>query len=111
MGSIGGMMKMVPGMSAAAGQIDDELADKQMSQIEAIILSMTPAERKDPELLDGSRRKRIAKGSGSSVEEINRMMKQFNDMRKLMKKLSKGGKGMRGMANLAQNLKHKSGLR
>jgi signal recognition particle subunit SRP54 len=111
MGSIGGMMKMIPGMGSAASQIDDEVADKQMSQIEAIILSMTPAERKNPELLDGSRRKRIAKGSGTSVEEINRMIKQFTDMRKLMKKFSKGGKGMRGMANLAQNLKHKGGLR
>ncbi len=111
MGSIGGMVKMIPGMGSAASQIDDEVAEKQMSQIEAIILSMTPAERKEPELLDGSRRKRIAKGSGTSVEEINRMIKQFNDMRKLMKKFSKGGKGMRGMANLAQNLKHKGGLR
>ncbi len=111
MGSVGDMMKMIPGIGAAASKIDDSKADKEMSRVEAIILSMTPKERQQPEILDGSRRQRIAKGSGTSVEEINRLIKQFNDMRKIMKKFSKGGgKGMRGMANLAQTLRRNPGM-
>ena len=64
-----------------------------MKHIEAIILSMTPKERKDPSLLNGSRRARIAKGAGRPVSEINRLLTQFRDMQKMMKKMTAGGGG------------------
>jgi signal recognition particle subunit SRP54 len=83
---------MMPGMNAGAlknAQIDEH----QMDKIEAIILSMTKEERLKPEIINGSRRKRIANGSGTSVEDINRLLKQFDQMRKMMKQLS--GKGAR----------------
>ena len=87
MGSIGDMVKMLPGAAQMAGQVDEEVAGKELARVEAIILSMTPQERKEPDILNGSRRKRIAKGSGTSVEEINRLMKQFGDMRKIYEKI------------------------
>ena len=82
MGPIDQLMKMVPGMSGSlpAGAVDP----KKMKHIEAIILSMTPAERRRPEILNGSRRKRIARGSGRTVAEVNRLLKRFADMEKMM---------------------------
>lgn len=83
MGNIKDLVGMIPGMSKAVKDVDiDENAFKG---IEAIIQSMTPAERENPELLNGSRRKRIAMGSGTSIPEINRLIKQFDDTRKMMK--------------------------
>jgi len=67
---------------------------RRLKHVEAIVLSMTPQERKKPELLNGSRRARIAKGSGRPVSEINRLLEQFRDMQKMMKKMGAGGKGM-----------------
>jgi signal recognition particle subunit SRP54 len=72
---------------------------KRMKHVEAIILSMTPEERRKPEILNGSRRARIAKGSGRSVQEVNRLMKQFKDMQKMMKQM-KGMQGMQGMRGM-----------
>lgn len=101
MGSIGSLMEMVPGFSKVAKGFDESAAEKEFKRVEAIILSMTQSERKDHEILDGSRRKRIALGSGTSVEEVNRLMKQFIDMRKVMGKLSKlGPKGLSRMGGL-----------
>jgi signal recognition particle subunit SRP54 len=85
---------MIPGMGnlkAMAGQQPDE---KQIGRIEAIIGSMTPEERRKQHIINGSRRKRIAKGSGTSVEEVNRLLKQFVQMQKMMKTLG----GMTGMS-------------
>ena len=93
MGSLGSIMQMVPGMGKMANQIDESAAEGEMKHIEAIIQSMTPEERRDHTLLNGSRRKRIASGSGTSVEEVNRLMKQFTEMRKIMKKFAKAGPG------------------
>jgi len=90
MGSIPQMMSMIPGSSKLKGM---EMDDRQLTWIEAIINSMTPAEREKPELLDGSRRKRIAKGAGRSVQEVNQLLKQFSQMRTMMKKFGKMGKG------------------
>ena len=100
MGSISSLMGMVPGMGKMTQQINDADTEKEMKRLEAIILSMTIAERQDHELLNGSRRKRIAKGSGTSVEEINQLIQQFSQMRKMMKKFSKDGgiSALRGMA-------------
>jgi signal recognition particle subunit SRP54 len=72
--------------------------DKAIKRLEAIVLSMTPEERKDPRILNGSRRKRIAKGSGTSVQEVNRFIKAFEEMKALMKSLEKKkGRGLMGM--------------
>ena len=81
--------------------IDDDAAEKEMKHVEAIILSMTPAERADSDLLNGGRRARIAKGSGTSVEEVNRLVQQFTMTRKMMKKLTNlGPNALRGMGGL-----------
>lgn len=93
MGSLGGMMKFIPGMGKLAGQIDMNAAEKELKKKEAIIQSMTPYERSKPKVLNGSRRARIAKGSGTHVSEINRFMKEFEQMKKMMKKFKKGGMG------------------
>jgi signal recognition particle subunit SRP54 len=85
MGPLEQLVKLIPGMGKKlpVGNIDP----KRMKHVEAIILSMTPEERRRPEILNGSRRSRIARGSGRSVAEVNRLMKQFKDMRKMMKQM------------------------
>ncbi|MEA2517917.1 MAG: signal recognition particle subunit [Actinomycetota bacterium] len=90
MGPLSQVMGMLPGMSKLP--IGDEQVDKQMPRIEAIIRSMTVAERNDPSLINGSRRKRIAAGSGSTIQDVNRLVKQFDQVRKMMKQMT-GGKG------------------
>ncbi len=93
MGSLGSLVGMIPGVGKALKDFDSEKAEGDMKRIEAIILSMTPGERKKHHIIDGSRRKRIARGSGTSVEEINRLLRQFTDMKKMMEKVSKMGMG------------------
>jgi signal recognition particle subunit SRP54 len=89
MGNVKDLMSMIPGMGKAIKDIDiDENAFKG---IEAIIQSMTPLERENPSVLNGSRRKRIAQGSGTDIQEVNRLIKQFDDTRKMMKTLTTGG--------------------
>ena len=91
MGNLEQLMGMMPGVKPGALK-NAEIDEKQMGRIEAIILSMTKAERHKPEIINGSRRKRIAKGSGTSVEEVNRLLKQFDQMKKMMKQLTGMGK-------------------
>lgn len=99
MGSIGSLMQMIPGANKLAQNIDTEKADKEMSRIEAIILSMTKEERANDDILNGSRKKRIANGSGTSVEEVNKLIQQFSMMKKMMKNMSKmGPNALRGLA-------------
>lgn len=99
MGGVGSLMKLMPGLSGMSKQLeaaglDDSLVKKQ----EAVILSMTPKERANPDLINGSRRKRIANGSGTSVQEVNAILKQQKQMQLVMKKMRKMGKGqMLGM--------------
>ena len=98
MGNLDQILGMMPGVKA--GSLKDAQVDEaQMKRIEAIILSMTREERLRPETINGSRRKRIAKGSGTSVEEVNKLLRQFDQMKKLMKQFSKPGKfrGFGGM--------------
>ena len=95
MGSFSGLLKMMPGMSAFK---DVEIDDHEFVKIEAIITSMTEAERKNPKLLNGSRRIRIAKGSGTSVQQINKFMQSFELTQKMMKKM-KDEKSMKKMMN------------
>ncbi len=99
MGSIGGIMKMIPGMGKLKDKLGDEaIDDGKLVKIEAIINSMTDKERRDHRLINGSRRKRIAKGSGTTVQDVNRLLKEFLEMKKMMKKFNKmGPKGMKRM--------------
>ena len=86
MGNIKDLMGMIPGVGKAIKDID--ITDDAFKSIEAIIYSMTPKEREHPDIINGSRRERIAKGSGTSIQEVNRLMKQFDEMRKMMKQVA-----------------------
>ncbi len=91
MGPLGNVLGMLPGMGKAMRQIRQaDLDDHELDRLEAIILSMTPEERARPQMIDGSRRKRIARGSGTTVQAVNQLVKQFAQMRKLMAQLAKG---------------------
>ena len=101
MGGVGAMMDKMPSqISGASTKINAEDGDKSLVQIEAIISSMTPLERTKPDLLKAKRKIRIASGSGTKVQDINRLLKQFEEMQKMMKMFSKGGMGklMRGLS-------------
>ncbi|MFN2395238.1 MAG: signal recognition particle protein [Bacteroidales bacterium] len=95
MGNVKDLMGMIPGMGKAMKDVD--LEDDAFAGIEAIIYSMTPEERANPVILNGSRRKRIAEGSGTSIQEVNRLIKQFGDTRKMMKMMSGGGEKLMNM--------------
>jgi len=96
MGPLEGVLKMLPGVNTKMLK-QAKLDPNRMKHVEAIVLSMTPAERKDPSLLNGSRRARVAKGSGRTISEVNRLLEQFREMQKMMKKMSQGGGGRMGM--------------
>ena len=105
LGSLENILGMIPGMGGLKKQLegqDIDLDGKEMRQIEAIIRSMTPQERADITIINGSRRKRIAMGSGTSVQDVNKLLKQFGEMRKMMKKMKKmqKGKGFPGLGAL-----------
>ena len=89
MGNVKDLMGMIPGMGKALK--DTDIDDDAFKSIEAIIHSMTPAERENPKLLNGSRRKRIARGSGNDIQEVNRLIKQFAETSKMMKAMTSGG--------------------
>ena len=100
MGGMGAMMDKMPAqMAGMAGQMSGEAGDKTIRRIEGIINSMTPLERRKPELIKATRKRRIATGSGVQVQEVNRLLKQFEEVQKMMKMISKGGMGkmMRAM--------------
>jgi signal recognition particle subunit SRP54 len=102
MGNIKDLMGMIPGMGKALKDV--EIDDNAFKSIEAIIYSMTPKERETPEVLNGSRRKRIAEGSGTTIQEVNRLVKQFEDTRKVMKTVTSGGgrQALKNMRNARQ---------
>ena len=101
MGNIKDLASMIPGVGKAIKDVD--IDDDAFKSIEAIILSMTPKERSNPEVLNTSRRMRIAKGSGTDIQEVNRMIKQFDQMRKMMKMVAGGG--MRNMAGAMRGMR------
>jgi len=96
MGPIGQLLELMPGMGGAAKEAQQAVDRGDLTRIEAIIQSMTIAERRDPDLLSGSRRRRVARGSGTSLQDVNRLLKQFIEMKKLMKQFSGAG-GKRAM--------------
>ncbi len=98
MGNLKDLAAMIPGMGKALKNIDIE--DDAFKHIEAIIYSMTPAEREDPAILNGTRRKRIAEGSGTNIQEVNRLIKQFDETRKMMRMVSQGKNLGRMMGNM-----------
>ena len=98
MGNIKDLMGMIPGMGKALKGIDVD--DDSFKPLEAIIKSMTIHERNNPDVINGERRKRIATGSGTSIQQVNNLLRQFNDMRKVMKSMNKMGGGKRSMANM-----------
>lgn len=95
MGNIKDLASMIPGMGKALRDVD--IDNSAFKSIEAIIQSMTPEEKENPDLLNGSRRKRIATGSGTSITEVNRLIKQFEDTRKVMKSMMGGGAAKNAM--------------
>ena len=95
MGGLGSILSMMPGMGAKMGDIESMIDEKQLARMEAIVLSMTPAERKNPKLLNPSRKHRIAKGAGVDIAVVNRFIKQFEQSQKMMKQMS-GMMGKRG---------------
>jgi len=90
MGPLTQILEMIPGMRGVAGQVSAEATDEQFKHIEAMILSMTPDERRNPRIIKGSRKKRIAAGSGTSVQELNMLLRQFRQMQRMMKQLGQG---------------------
>jgi len=107
MGPLEQVLGMIPGMGAIkqAAKAGAQVDDKQLGRVQAIIGSMTPAERTDHQLLNGSRRKRIARGSGTSVEDVNRLLKQFVEMRKMLKTMAGAGGGRKGQQRLMQMMR------
>ena len=96
MGGLTGLLDKMPGMQQMPAGIGDR--ERELGKIEAIINSMTPGERRFPAVINGSRKKRIASGSGTQIQDINRLLKQFNRMQKMMKKLTRKG----GMENMVR---------
>ena len=96
MGPLEDIMSMIPGAGKMKGLKNAQIDEKQLVHIEAIIQSMTKKERSEPEIISASRKKRIAKGSGTNVSQVNRLLKQFADMKKMMKQMSNMGKGKKG---------------
>src|SRR5688572_14250784 len=107
MGPLESILGMIPGLGNLKELAQNKPDEKQLARIEAIISSMTPAERKNDQLINGSRRKRIAAGSGTSVEDVNRLLKQFGEMKKVLQMFSRGGsaavRGMKGVPKVQQH--------
>ena len=91
MGSLGSLLEMIPGAKKLAAQVDTDKAESELKRVDAIINSMTLGERRNPAILNGSRRRRIAQGSGTTVTDVNRLMKQFMEMKKMMQRVGKLG--------------------
>lgn len=100
MGGIAGMLDKMPGMGNLSKVAQEKVADKSFGQMEAIINSMTPGERRYPDSINGSRKRRVAAGSGTQIQDVNRLLKQHKQMQKMMKKMTKKG----GMANMMRGL-------
>ncbi|MCS6808131.1 MAG: signal recognition particle protein [Bacteroidota bacterium] len=98
MGSLRDLLGMLPGMDKALRNV--QIDEKALVRVEAIIYSMTKQERRQPKIINGSRRKRIAQGSGTSIQDVNRVLKQFEDMQKIMKQMTKAGGNMKALQNL-----------
>ncbi|RME40157.1 MAG: signal recognition particle protein [Thermoflexia bacterium] len=99
MGPVAQILEMMPGMGKLAGAVDPQEAERQLKRIEAIILSMTPEERRNPRILNASRKRRIARGSGTTVQEVNALLNQYRQMQRLLQQLGKK-RGFLGLGRL-----------
>jgi signal recognition particle subunit SRP54 len=123
LGSLGGIMKLLPGMSKELRQAANQIDDREIARVEAIVRSMTPAERDDPSIIDGSRRTRIARGSGTSTQDVNHLLRQHREMQKMVRGMASGsgmpampglggmGGGMGGLGGLLGGRKQLAALR
>jgi len=100
MGGLSGVMSKLPGMSQMQNAAAEQMGDKTLKQMDAMISSMTPKERRNPDLIDNSRKRRITAGSGTEIQDVNRLLKQHKQMQKMMKKMTKKG----GMANMMRGM-------
>jgi signal recognition particle subunit SRP54 len=110
MGPLESILGMIPGLGQLKELSENKPNEKQMGRVEAIICSMTPDERRNDKIINGSRRKRIARGSGTTVEEVNRLLKQFTEMKKVLQMIGGGGmpklpKGMKVPPNMQQAMR------
>lgn len=101
MGSIRELLGMLPGMDKMLRNVD--IDDRAFTKIEAMILSMTPQERRNPRIINGSRRLRIARGSGTTIQDVNRLLKQFDEMQKLMRAVTTGKVKLRNLPAMMGN--------
>lgn len=95
MGPISQLLDMIPGMSQLTKDMTPDVTDRQLTVIEAIINSMTPGERRNPRIINASRKRRISRGSGTTIMDVNDLLSQFRQMQRMMKQITGGGKGGR----------------
>ncbi len=103
LGSLGGLLKLIPGIGKMAGELKDKVNDKTILHQEAMLLSMTPNERKNPSIIFAARKQRIARGSGTSVSDVEKLLKNFEKMQSVMKQMQSMG-GMQNMMKMAQDM-------
>ena len=96
MGGINSLLEKIPGLGATPSALQEQQVDKEVGRLIAIINSMTPGERRFPDIIKGSRKRRIAVGSGTQIQDVNRLLKQFTHARKMMKKMQTMKKGKKG---------------
>jgi len=101
-GPLGQLMEMIPGMSRLQDQISPEVTDDQLKRVESIIQSMTREERRNPRVINGSRRRRIARGSGHTVQEVNQLLREFREVQRMMKQLTGNKRNMRNLMSMFQ---------
>jgi signal recognition particle subunit SRP54 len=101
MGPLDEILKMLPGANKIKGIENAKVDESQMGRVEAIIHSMTTQEKTTPEIINSNRRKRIAKGSGTTIQDVNRLLKQFEDMKKMMKQMSGMASGKKGKKKMS----------
>jgi signal recognition particle subunit SRP54 len=105
LGPLSQLLEMMPGMGSLKQDLSPDVTDQQLKRIEAIINSMTPLERRNPKVLNGSRKRRVARGSGASVQEVNQLLGQFRQMQRMMKQFGDSGKGRHGLPNIFGGLR------
>ena len=110
MGSMGGIMKLMPGMSKQMRQAADQIDDRHLDRLEGMVHSMTKAERNDPSVIDGSRRRRIANGAGVTTQDINQLLNQFKQMQKMMRSMGGAGGMGKGRLGAAKAMMNQRGM-
>jgi signal recognition particle subunit SRP54 len=105
LGPLSQLLEMIPGMGSMKQDLSPDVTDQQLKRIEAIIDSMTPLERRNPKVLNGSRKRRVARGCGASVQEVNQLLGQFRQMQRMMKQFGDSSKGRRGLPNIFGGLR------